>query len=255
MAQMRQRYSATNETDQTMSSPNAPFTKPAQPGDALTASFLLKSNPSHYGQVMKLNIPLLYSLSPTWLQRIFRYCPSPLRPTWKKRYMIQIGKYLYRFKIDGAENGNGPNPEMKIKGTPIPLETILIKPVNKTLFGGLQIDRNEFIALPQDLPSFCDGYFSMTSSGETRYYAVSSKEDANTWTNSIRQGRQANIEKKMNHDRAPYPESWKYIDRMGEERVERNGRIKKSMKVDERREMEMMQFMDGDGGVGRGHYS
>jgi len=119
------------------------------------------------------------------------------------------------------------------------------KPLHLTTYGLQPADDHEVIVFAQDLPSSCSGYFSITTAGDTRYYAVASKEEAHTWINSIRQGRQANIELAMGHDKRPYPESWRYIDAMGEERVNKNGRIKEIMKGSDRREMEMMEFMDG----------
>jgi len=216
--------------------------RPPQPGNALAASTLFKSNPTHHGQVMKLNVPMLYSISPTWLQRILRRCPSFLRPSWKKRYMIQIGKYIYRYKISGAASDQS---NMELKGTPVLLDTAQSTMLRLTTYGLQVADDRDVIAFAADLPSICSGYFSITSAGETRHYAVATKEEATTWINSIRQGRQANIELTMGHDKRPYPESWRYIDAMGDERVKRHGRIKEIMVGSEKREMEMMEFMNG----------
>ena len=226
--------------------------RPPQPGNALAASTLFKSNPTHHGQVMKLNVPMIYSLSPTWFQRILRTCPSYFRPSWKKRYMIQIGKYMYRYKISGAASDQS---NMELKGTPVSLDTAQSKPLHLTTYGLQVANDQEVIAFAADLPSICSGYFSITSAGETRHYAVATKEEATTWINSIRQGRQANIELTMGHDKRPYPESWRYIDAMGDERVKRHGRVKNLMVGTERREMEMMEFMDGGMNSGnRGHF-
>jgi len=240
MSEIRQR-SPLNTTNN-LSSTHPHISQPAQPGNALAASYLLKSSPTHHGQVMKLNVPLLYAMAPTWLQRILRTCPSPFRPSWKKRYMIQIGKYIYRYQINGSTSHQS---KMKLKGTPISIDTVQSKPLHLTTYGLQTVNNQEIIAFAQDLPSSCSGYFSITTSGETRYYAVSSTEDANTWINSLRQGRQSNIELTLGHDKRPYPESWRYIDAIGEQRVNKNGRIKEIMKGSERKEMEMMEFMDG----------
>lgn len=157
--------------------------------------------------------------------------------------MIQIGKYIYRYQI--GKSGN--TAEMKIKGMPIALETVDIRPLLRTTFGlreGAQTNQ-DIIALAHDIPSNCDGFFSITSSGQTRYYAVSNEEESRTWINSVRDGRQACIEQRMGHDKRPYPDSWRYIDSMGEERVRRCGRIKESIQRAEKREMEMVGFMEG----------
>lgn len=242
MSEIRQR-----NTNMNTNSMPSNLSQPAQPGKALAASTLLKSSPSHHGKVMKLNVPLIYSIAPTWLQRLLRMCPTPLKPSWKKRYMIQIGKYLYRYQISDTENQN----KMKLKGTPIEVKNLQIKSMLLTTFGIQHEANDDVIAFAGDLPTFCSGYFSITSDGETRYYAVEAKEDANTWINSLRQGRQANIELAMGHDRSPYPSSWKYIDAMGDERVQRNKRVKEIVKRSDQKEMEMMNFMDGGRG---GHF-
>ena len=254
MSQLRQRYGpVTNDTFSRSASSTGQ--RASRKADALAASNLLKSNPSHIGQVMKLDLPLFYSIMPSWVQRILRYLPSPFRLSWKKRYMIQIGKYLYRYQIDSdvGIHGMSEGSKMKLKGTPILLSTLDAKPLVQTTYGLQTANHDDIIAFASDLPPFCSGFFSITSDGETRYYAVSSVEEANTWIHSLRQGRQANIELSMGHDKRPYPESWRYIDAMGEERFRRNRRVKDLIKNSERREIEILETMDGGFSANRGH--
>jgi hypothetical protein len=224
--------------------------------DALAASNLLKSNPTHSGQVLKLDVPLFYSLLPTWFQRILRYLPSPFRPSWKRRYMIQIGKYLYRYQIDANPGIRevSERSKMNLKGTPILLSTSQTSSLIQTTYGLQPANQEEVIAYASDLPPFCSGFFSITSDGETRYYAVSTAEEANTWVNSLRQGRQSNIELSMGHDKRPYPENWRYIDTMGDERVQRNKRVKDLIRTTERREIERMEYFDGGASASRGYF-
>ena len=270
-------------TSQSMSPPNLNQNQNRQmralPGDALAASTLLQSNPTQSGQIYKLDIPFLYSISPTWLQKAYHYIPClnrSLVPHWKKRYMIQIGKYLYRYQINerngnwnrntntdgnGNTNGNGDvhGKKMKLKGTPLPLQTIQTQRIQQTTRGVLSNHQDEIISFTSSIPSTCHGFFSIISEGSTRYYAVSTPEEANVWINSIRQGRQGCIEQTMGHDRRPYPESWRYIDSVGEERCNRNRRIKDRLEQNGSRELEMMEFMAGSAGSGgsmrSGHFS
>ena len=224
----------------------------AQPGDALAASNLLKSNPTQSGQVYKLNIPFFYAFLPLWLKAFLRYVPFAeslgLIPSWKKRYLVQIGKYVYRYQIN-SQGGNKMTP----KGTPMPLETIQCQRNQMTSSGVQSNSCDEIISFARDVPSSCHGFFSITSSGETRYYAVSTPDDATVWINSLREGRQSVIERNMGHDRRPYPENWRYIDVMGEQKYNRNKRIKEKMDRSNMKELEMMELMGG-AGVRSGHF-
>ncbi len=236
--------------------------------ESIAASTLLQSSPSQHGQVMKLNIPLIYSFSPTCLQRVLHYTPAflGLKPSWKKRYLIQIGKYLYKFSSQSDVGGGGvaaSQSRMKQKGSPIPLDTIQAKTVHSTRYGLAQSvtihghNSDEIIAVLQDLPTFCDGYFAITTNGTTRYYAVSTKEEASTWVNSIREGRQSTITRKMGHDghMGSYPKSWEYIDQRGDASYNRKIRIKERIRDMERKEMEMTEFAEGmSGTMPRGYY-
>jgi hypothetical protein len=260
--QIRQRINHSQSQSQSSESTNPRISHSmraaAQPGDALAASTLLQSNPTHAGQAYKLDIPFFYVLLPTMIQRFLRYIPFAgklgLIPSWKKRYLIQIGNYVYRYQINGKVN-NGSNvnnvapsitKKMKLKGSPIPLQTIQCEKNQNTTIGVKSNSSNdEIISYAREVPSTCHGFFSITSNGQTRYYAVSTPEEASVWIQSLREGRQGAIERSMGHDRRPYPESWKYIDLMGKAKVQKNERIRKRIDRDRMKEVEMMEFMGG----------
>lgn len=251
MSEIRQRYTSTRTSDnETSSKQHVPLGR--SPSDGMNASTLLTSSPSHHSPVMKLNIPILYSISPEWLQNILRYCPGPFKPTWNERYLIQIGKYLYRFSYKNDDSHSTP-PQMKSKGSPIPLDQIQIKLISKS---SILLDHDrEIRSLREDLPSFCDGFFSLSFGGETKYYACQTEEDAVTWVNSLQEGRQSAITNNMGHDQRPYPKNWKYIDSLGEQLYKRKDRIKEAIRRNDRNQMEMMNLNDyGHSAMPRGFY-
>jgi hypothetical protein len=249
--QVRQRFSQLPSSNR---NPNHHHQMKAQPGDALAASTLLQSNPTHSGQVYKLNIPFYYTLLPLWFQGFLRYIPFSetlgLVPSWKKRYLIQIGKYIYRYQTNGI---NGTENKMKLKGTPMAIDTIQCQRNQNTSLGIQSNSHDEIISFARDVPSSCHGFFSITSNGDTRYYAVSTPEEATVWINSMREGRQSCIERNLGHDKRPYPESWRYIDTMGEDKYKRKNRIKDKLDRNKMKELEMMEFIGG-AGMRTGHF-
>jgi len=260
MPEVRFRPTATQSSTEALRPMNPPSFSHTRDDGRISASTLLNSSPTHDGQVMKLNIPLFFTFCPSWFQKILFFCPSPLRPTWKKRYLIQIGKYVYRFSNSNSPSTDGVPSQMTQKGSPIPLDKIQAKVVDANHYGmatsksrGVNMDEN--IALLQHLPSYCDGFFSITTSGQTKYYAVSTKEDAVTWVNSILEGRQASITNSMGHDQRPYPKAWKYIDQRGDAILQKKVRIKDRIRSIEKREMEMTEMSHGmTGAMPRGYF-
>jgi len=213
-------------------------------GRGLSAASLLRSAPSHHGCVLKLHIPLLYKMCPTIIQNylirstVCRALCGIIIPTWKERYLIMLGNYIYSFK---------DNNSLSPKGTPILLEN-----VSYVVVRGDNED-HEDILLP-DLPNG-NGYsiFSISTFGKTRYYAVSSTEQqAETWVNFIRDGRQEVITRSMGHSNVPLPTSWRYFDSLANDLVNSKNRIRKRVEHLERREIEMTGFIDTSP---RGYYS
>ena len=56
-------------------------------GDLSFAS-MKKANPSQHGKVLKLHVPLLWNIIPSFLQQLVRYCTSHLTLIWKERELI-----------------------------------------------------------------------------------------------------------------------------------------------------------------------
>lgn len=121
---------------------------------------------------------------------------------------------------------------------------------------GIDPNSDDIIAIMQDLPTFCDGYFAISTGGTTRYYAVSTREDATTWVNSIREGRQSVITRNMGHDQhRPYPKAWEYIDQRGDANYKKKMRIKDRVRDMESKELEMTEFVQGmSGTMPRGYF-
>merc|ERR1712151_122846 len=214
-------------------------------GRGLSAASLLRSAPSHHGCVLKLHVPLLYKMCPTIIQNhlirstVCRALCGMIIPTWKERYLIMLGNYIYSFK-----DSNSASP----KGTPILLENVS----NVAVIGDNEEQNYGDILLP-DLPNGYDSIFCISTFGKTRYYAVSSTEQqAETWVNFVRDGRQEVITRSMGHSNVPLPTSWRYFDSLANDLVSSRNRIRKRVETLERREIEMTGFMDSSP---RGYYS
>jgi len=221
-------------------------------GDLSFAS-MQKANPSQHGKVLKLHVPLLWNIVPSSLLRLVQYCTSRLTPSWKERELIILGNYIYRFYDKSSRS---------IKGSPIALDEIDARFVTKRTddttstpnysYRGANIGGGAV----EDLPPFCHAVFSVSSVGKTRFYAVATEEEAIAWVNSIRQGQQECVKRKMGHaGHVPYPSAWEYFDRMGERAVNKSVRIKEHVARQERRETEMTQLGDvPTGSMSMGYY-
>mmetsp|Transcript_24282 Transcript_24282/g.28606 ORF Transcript_24282/g.28606 Transcript_24282/m.28606 type:complete len:251 (+) Transcript_24282:122-874(+) len=217
----------------------------------LSFASLEKASPSQQGKVLKLHVPLFYSLVPSFLLGILRYCPSSLNPSWKERNLVILGNYIYRFYNELSKS---------IKGSPTCLDGIDAQLFTKqtTGIGSTPIFQGADFGgvFLKELPPFCNAVFSIRSIDKTRYYAVESEEDAVMWVNSIREGRQECIKRKMGHaEHVPYPRSWEHFDRLGDQAVKQHARIKENVARHERRETEMSISSLGDGPNARGYYS
>eukprot|EP00956_Cyclotella_meneghiniana_P002290 scaffold2600_cov73-Cyclotella_meneghiniana.AAC.8 len=199
----------------------------------LTASALQNANPIHSGYAHKLHMPAFYSFLPASIQTLLKWRCFPRRwsPNWTQRYLIVIGSYLYRFQ---DENGD-------IKGAPIPMDTLEAKLYTE--------DLNEEFGF--GTPLDCEAVIEITSVGKTQYLALSDKEEAQLWINTMKQCRQDCITRKMGHSNVPYPSEWVALDSAAKRLREKKNRIKEKMEQMDRKEMEM-QSMGGNLG---GYYS
>jgi len=232
---------------------------PSIDGDLSFAS-LEKASPSQQGKVLKLHVPLFYNLIPSFLLGILvRYCPSSLNvtPSWKERNLVILGNYIYRFYNELSKS---------IKGSPTSLDGIdaqIFTNQQTTTTGGTTASPSPPFqgadfggVFVKELPPFCNAVFSIKSIDKTRYYAVETEDEAVTWVNSIRQGRQECIKRKMGHaEHVPYPKSWEHYDRVGDQAAKQHKRIKESVARHETRDTEMSIASLGDGVSARGYYS
>jgi len=109
-SELRQRSVAKQQSSQSATSEEMMMTKNYEEAH-LSAQALHAASQIHCGTVIKIHIPAIYSFLPATIQWfISRCCPKAWSPAWKRRHLIAIGGYLYRFK---DENSSSP------KGAPI----------------------------------------------------------------------------------------------------------------------------------------
>lgn len=209
----------------------------------LSASAMMRASPIQHGKIMKLHVPLFYSICPTFIKRLLSSWIffSFFTPQWKERYLILIGKFLYKFKHDHSSSP---------KGSPFPVESIDVRMISKASSrnaNGMEFELSH-------LPPGCQAVFTVSTLRKTHYYAVSSKEECSTWIASLGEARQEQIRRSMGHTgNMPYPKRWEYFDGHGSSLVKSKQRIKEKMEELHTREMEMTNFGDG-GPMPRGYY-
>jgi len=207
-----------------------------QHGSGLSAKSMIDSCPQQHGVVLKLHVPLLYSILPEFLQRIILSISflSFLGPTWKQRYLIVCGSYLYKFKDQVSEVP---------KGSPFELETIRVSSIP-----------SESIRIPElgNIPPGFLAVFTISTFRRLQYYAVSDEEEAKLWIRSINDARHETITRKMGHSGSmPYPSTWRYFDSLGQGLLKSKERIRVKMEEYNMRELETSTFVTG-GPVMRG---
>lgn len=205
----------------------------------LSPSQMLKSgSPIHNGSVWKLHIPVFYLLAPAWLKRSLSYCwfcPRSFAPQWKKRYLIAVGKYVYRFASDESSDP---------KGVPLSLREVSANIISLT---EKQEDDMEIVLDPSNHPAGSSAVFRVSVYGKTQYYAVSDREEAMTWVNSIHQARQESITRIMGHaDKSSYPKAWDYFDRLGDDYIKRKQTIKNRLEEANKRELELTSMLSNN---------
>jgi len=203
-------------------------------GSGLSAKSMIDSSPQHHGIVLKLHIPLLYSILPLFLQRIVNAFSilSFMAPSWKQRYLVLCGSFLYKFNDETAEVP---------KGSPFDMETIAVKTIDGTL--------PELSTLPPNFSSV----FSVSTFQKHHYYAVMDQEEALIWIRTLKEARQEIIKRNMGHSSGmPYPQSWAYFDSLGRSLVKSKQRIRQRMEDYNMREMEMSSFEAGS--LARGYH-
>lgn len=219
--ELRQRIVSNRERDPIMTASNAE--------SQLSAPTLLAASPIHASPAMKLHVPVLYDVLPAALQWCLARCgPASWRPQWKRRYLIALGGYLYRFT-----DGEGATP----KGAPLHVATTDSRLASR--------DDDDYAASGafDALPEGCAAVFAVASLGKTQYFAVESLEEARVWVDSLREMRQSAITREMGHAHdVPYPQQWKAFDAAARRLKEQKTRIKRKLEAMDRKEQEMVSM-------------
>mmetsp|Transcript_10129 Transcript_10129/g.10850 ORF Transcript_10129/g.10850 Transcript_10129/m.10850 type:complete len:264 (+) Transcript_10129:20-811(+) len=212
---------------------------PHELGAGLLAKSLIDSSPQQHGVVLKLHIPVFYSILPTCIQHfLLNFFPKlfDLCPSWKERYLILCGSYLYKYK-----NRSSSVP----KGSPFDIESISVDIIHTD--NNNNSDSTILSAIGQ-LPVGYTSIFVVSTVRRKHYYAVSNTEETMIWVRSINDARQDVITKNMGHaTNIPYPPAWNYFDTLGKSLVKSKTRIKNRMEqydqTQQSNHLEMTEFM------------
>mmetsp|Transcript_17268 Transcript_17268/g.37799 ORF Transcript_17268/g.37799 Transcript_17268/m.37799 type:complete len:234 (+) Transcript_17268:216-917(+) len=225
MSEMRRRHSTTNPT--TMSGEEMDH---CAPGAGLSAGRMINASPQHHGSVMKLHVPVFYSILPAFVQRFILSLPflGSFAPSWKERHLVLCGAYLYKFK----------DPHSAVpKGSPFEIEMLTT-----------DVGHDTSMNFPEmgNMPVGYEGFFTVATLRRQHFYAVSNSEEARLWVRSLHEAKQERITRNMGHaSHLPYPASWKHFDALGKGLVKSKARIKDRMEKSTLRNLEMASFTDG----------
>lgn len=220
------------------SSINDNETEPIVPGQGagLSAKALTEASPQQHGVVLKMHIPLLYNLIPVCIQRVllaFQFL-SFLCPSWKQRYLILCGSFLYKFRDESSKIP---------KGAPFEVSTVVAEVV-----------RTGNCTYAGPLPPGFDAIVSVSTLRRKHFYAVRDIEEALLWVRSLQESKQEAITRSMGHAaHVPYPKSWNYFDSLARSLVKSKDRIRERLELSSLQEMEMSNFTEG-GPIPRGYY-
>jgi PH domain len=210
----------------------------------LNLNSMQAASPQHTGCVMKLHVPLLYSILPRFLQKSLKRviskvsilsCMLPLMPRWKPRQLVLLGSFIYKF----AEDQGIP------KGSPVPLSSLDIQLILDTDWMLLDLDI--------DFPPGYTAMFCISNLRKKYYFACTNIDEARTWVNSLTQAKQESFTRSMGH--APqdsYPPKWKYYDSLGRSFMKSKERIQLKMEQHNLHEMELIGLSGGP--MPRGYY-
>lgn len=226
--------------------PLPPFLR--EPGYGISAKGLIeKASPQHHGVVLKLHVPVLYSILPSFLQNLilkWTFLANWFAPRWKQRYLIVCGSYVYKFK---DRSSSVP------KGSPIDVETINIHNVIR------RRDASSHVPPPlrQQLPPNYGSIFCISTFRKNNYYAVVDEEEASVWIRTLEEARQEAITRRMGHSQnVPYPKAWSYYDSLGKALVRTKERVRNKIEESRLREMELTDLggIGGPGDIPRGYH-
>ena len=205
-------------------------------GSGLSAKAMLDSAPQQHGVVLKLHVPIIYTILPDFLKRFilsFSFL-SFLAPSWKQRYLILCGSFLYKFS-----NQASTVP----KGSPLHVETVDVK-----------IARDDILPELSRLPPGYNSVFSVSTLRKSHFYAVADNDEALTWLRSLHEARQETITRNLGHAaNMPYPKAWAYFDSLGKSLLRSKERIQERLDSSRMKDLEMISFAEG-APVARSYY-
>ena len=223
--ELRRRQNGTNNNTTRMSDQDE-----LSLGKGLSATSMLQASPSQAGPAMKLHIPILFTILPSFLQILIKYCLKSLAPKWKPRYLIQIGSYLYKFSDEGSRVP---------KGSPLPVEDLDVYLLDDLHNGVDGVHHFDSLSVAD-----YQGFFCVATLRKRQYFAVPTAEDATVWVNTLRQARQDAITRRMGHARdQPYP--FKYFDSLATSMVKSKDRIRTRIQNSHMREVELTAIGSG----------
>ena len=202
-----------------------------EPGYGISARGLIDASPQHHSVVLKLHVPVLYSILPAFIQRFilsWTFLAQLLGPTWKQRYLVVCGSYIYKFK-----DRTSTTP----KGSPIDIESMDVEIVRST---------SASIGVVSPLPPGYTSIFCVSTFRKKNYYAVIDNEEGNVWVQTLLDARQDVITRRMGHaNQVPYPKSWTYYDSLGKGLVKTKERVRDRLEETRLREMELSDLGGG----------
>ncbi|KAL7568116.1 hypothetical protein ACA910_019513 [Epithemia clementina (nom. ined.)] len=187
------------------------------------------------------------SSSFAWWQRLLHFLlASWLLPYWNSRFLILVGRYLYKFTSD--QDQEAP------KGRPIALEGATFYSLKQqqqsiedddedtdtpSSMSHHYHDNQDFVAAhmppppPTPVPSDVSHGASRrgtilvveTTLYKKQYYAVNDNE-ALVWMDSLRQAQAEAVRRQMGHaPRDSYPPAWRQLDQLGDQLVQTHDRL------------------------------
>ena len=223
---LRQRVSSAAQTmPDTVNEQDDDITQDSRFTQGLVAPNLLRSSPQHEGSVLKLHVPIFYSVLPLFLQTLAQKIPCISRllaPRWERRHLILVGSFLYRF-LDDKHPRKGP------KGSPLALSAMSFEILS------LQRLQDEVGLCPPPTGHV----IAISTIRKRHYYAVQSREAASEWICALQLARQEAITRSMGHvPSGSFPKSWAYYDTIGANYAERKERIRVTAEMRNLQEME-----------------
>ena len=207
----------------------------------LSLQSTLAASPQQAGKVQKLHMSSFFTILPKFLQRWIHqlWFLSFLRPSWKPRYLVLLGSFLYKFPDDERH-------DQQPKGSPIPIDEADVHLVG--------VHEDSAVSFCKDMLTAGSTVICVSTLRKRNYYACSTREEALTWLNSLREAKQEVVTRSMGHaSQDSYPQSWTYFDSLGRSLLNSKDRIHQRIAQSNLRELELSNFSDG-GPAPRGFY-